>query len=218
MQKIEYLLPSEIEKKSFEIISCELEKMNIKIPKEEKAITLRTIHTSADFDFAKTMFYSKNSIQIAKNLIKNGADIVCDTNMAKAGINKKILEKFGGTVHCFMADEDVAQKAKNLKITRASVSMEKAINLNKPIIFAIGNAPTALLTLYEMFEKKIYKPEFIIGVPVGFVNVELAKNLILESEIPCIINRGRKGGSSIAAAICNALLYSLEKENQKNLR
>lgn len=217
MQKIECLLPSEIEKKSFEIISTELKKMNIKIPEEQKSITLRTIHTSADFDFAKTMYYSKNSIQIAKDLIKNGADIVCDTNMAKAGINKKILEKFGGTVHCFMADEDVAQKSKNLKITRASASMEKAIKLNKPIIFAIGNAPTALISLYEMFEKKIYKPEFIIAVPVGFVNVELAKNLILETEIPCIINRGRKGGSPIAATICNALLYMLEEESKNKI-
>lgn len=217
MQKIECLLPSEIEKKSFEIISTELKKMNIKIPEEQKSITLRTIHTSADFDFAKTMYYSKNSIQIAKDLIKNGADIVCDTNMAKAGINKKILEKFGGTVHCFMADEDVAQKSKNLKITRASASMEKASKLNKPIIFAIGNAPTALISLYEMFEKKIYKPEFIIAVPVGFVNVELAKNLILETEIPCIINRGRKGGSPIAATICNALLYMLEEESKNKI-
>lgn len=217
MQKIECLLPSEIEKKSFEIISTELKKMNIKIPEEQKSITLRTIHTSADFDFAKTMYYSKNSIQIAKDLIKNGADIVCDTNMAKAGINKKILEKFGGTVHCFMADEDVAQKSKNLKITRASASMEKAIKLNKPIIFAIGNAPTALISLYEMFEKKIYKPEFIIAVPVGFVNVELAKDLILETEIPCIINRGRKGGSPIAATICNALLYMLEEESKNKI-
>lgn len=217
MQKIECLLPSEIEKKSFEIISTELKKMNIKIPEEQKSITLRTIHTSADFDFAKTMYYSKNSIQIAKDLIKNGADIVCDTNMAKAGINKKILEKFGGTVHCFMADEDVAQKSKNLKITRASASMEKASKLNKPIIFAIGNAPTALISLYEMFEKKIYRPEFIIAVPVGFVNVELAKNLILETEIPCIINRGRKGGSSIAATICNALLYMLEEESKNKI-
>lgn len=217
MQKIECLLPSEIEKKSFEIISIELKKMKIKIPEEQKSITLRTIHTSADFDFAKTMYYSKNSIQIAKDLIKNGADIVCDTNMAKAGINKKILEKFGGTVHCFMADEDVAQKSKNLKITRASASMEKASKLNKPIIFAIGNAPTALISLYEMFEKKIYKPEFIIAVPVGFVNVELAKNLILETEIPCIINRGRKGGSPIAATICNALLYMLEEESKNKI-
>lgn len=217
MQKIECLLPSEIEKKSFEIISSELKKMNIEIPEEQKSITLRTIHTSADFDFVKTMYYSKNSIQIAKDLIKNGADIVCDTNMAKAGINKKILEKFGGTVHCFMADEDVGQKSKNLKITRASASMEKASKLNKPIIFAIGNAPTALISLYEMFEKKIYKPEFIIGVPVGFVNVELAKNLILETEIPCIINRGRKGGSPIAATICNALLYMLEEESKNKI-
>ena len=144
-----------------------------------------------------------------KELIKNGADIVTDTNMALAGINKKALAKFGGEAHCFMADEEVALLAKQRNVTRAAVSMEKAAKIEKPVVFAIGNAPTALIKLYEMMEKLDWKPAFIIGVPVGFVNVEAAKELILKTNIPYIINRGRKGGSNIAAAICNAVLYQL---------
>jgi precorrin-8X/cobalt-precorrin-8 methylmutase len=207
--KIEYILPNEIEKKSFEIITEELDRLGITVPEEEAPITKRVIHTSADFDYASTMRYSKNAIERAKELIKNGADIVTDTNMALSGINKKKLAAFGGQVHCFMADEDVAKEAKERQVTRATVSMERAAKLNKPVIFAIGNAPTALISLHEMMEKNIFTPEFVIGVPVGFVNVVAAKELFLNSQVPYIINEGRKGGSNIAAAICNALIYSL---------
>ena len=207
--KIEYLLPEEIEKRSFEIITEELLKRNISLPKEEELITKRVIHTSADFDYAETLCYSKGAVEILKELIKNGADIVTDTNMALAGINKKVLAKFGGRAHCFMADEEIALLAKQRNVTRAAVSMEKAAKIEKPVVFAIGNAPTALIKLYEMIEKLDWKPAFIIGVPVGFVNVEAAKELILKTNIPYIINRGRKGGSNIAAAICNAVLYQV---------
>ena len=207
--KIEYLPPEEIEKRSFEIITEELLKRNISLPKEEELITKRVIHTSADFDYAETLCYSKGAVEILKELIKNGADIVTDTNMALSGINKKVLAKFGGEAHCFMADEDTRLLAKQRNVTRAAVSMEKAAAIAKPIVFAIGNAPTALIKLYEMMEKLDWKPAFIIGVPVGFVNVEAAKELILKTNIPYIINRGRKGGSNIAAAICNAVLYQL---------
>ena len=207
--KIEYLPPEEIEKRSFEIITEELLMRNISIPKEEELITKRVIHTSADFDYAETLCYSKGAVEILKKLIKNGADIVTDTNMALAGINKKVLAKFGGEVHCFMAYEDTRLLAKQRNVTRAAVSMEKAAAIEKPVVFAIGNAPTALIKLYEMMEKLDWKPAFIIGVPVGFVNVEAAKELILKTNIPYIINRGRKGGSNIAAAICNAVLYQL---------
>lgn len=209
--KIEYLPPEEIEKKSFEIITEELIKRGIHLPEEEELITKRAIHTSADFDYAKTLFYSKGAVEILKELIKNGADIVTDTNMALAGINKKALAKFGGKAHCFMADEDIMLLAKQRNVTRAAVSMEKAAAIKKTVVFAIGNAPTALIKLYEMVEETDWKPAFIIGVPVGFVNVEAAKELILKTHIPCIINRGRKGGSNIAAAICNAVLYQCEK-------
>ncbi|MBP5325195.1 MAG: precorrin-8X methylmutase [Pseudobutyrivibrio sp.] len=209
--KIDFILPSEIEKRSFEIISEELDKMGISIPAEEEPITKRVIHTSADFDYASTMSYSKGAIARAKELIKNGAHIVTDTNMALSGINKKRLAEYGGQVHCFMADEDVAKEAKERQVTRATVSMERAAGLNVPVIFAIGNAPTALICLHEMMEAGRFTPEFVIGVPVGFVNVVAAKELFLNSDVPYIINKGRKGGSNIAAAIVNAILYNIDK-------
>ena len=207
--ELEYVLPGEIEKRSFEIITKELEAMGKAIPDEEAPVTKRVIHTSADFDYADTLTYSENAIKIARDMIKKGAHIVTDTNMAMAGINKKRLATYGGEVHCFMADESVAKEAKERGVTRATVSMERATELNVPIIFAVGNAPTALISLYEMMEKGIYRPEFVIGVPVGFVNVVAAKELFLHSDVPYIINRGRKGGSNIAAAIVNALVYGL---------
>lgn len=213
MENIEYVRPQDIEKRSFAIISKELEEKGIVLPKEQELVTKRAIHTSADFDYAKTMTYSAHAVGIAKKLIQNGADIVTDTNMALAGVNKKELAKYGGEAHCFMAEEEVAKIAKGRGVTRAAVSMEKAAQIEKPVIFAIGNAPTALIELYEMIQSGKYRPAFIIGVPVGFVNVEVAKDLILKTDVPYIINRGRKGGSNIAAAICNALLYELRDEN-----
>ena len=183
--------------------------MQVTLPADQEMITKRVIHTSADFDYIQTLKYSKDAVAIAKRLISEGADIVTDTNMALSGINKKYLAKFGGQAHCFMADDEVALIAKEKKTTRAAVSMEFASRIDKPVIFAIGNAPTALIELYDMIEKGIYRPAFVIGVPVGFVNVEAAKELIMETGVPYIVNVGRKGGSNIAAAICNALIYSL---------
>ncbi len=209
MLNIEHVLPEDIEHRSFEIISEELQNRGITLPSETEMVTKRVIHTSADFEYAQTMTYSPNAVAIAKELIQNGADIVTDTNMALAGINKRTLARHGGEAHCFMADEDVARIAKERKVTRATVSMEKAAGIQKPVIFAVGNAPTALIQLYEMIQSGTFKPAFIIGVPVGFVNVEAAKELILQTDIPYIVNRGRKGGSNVAAAICNAILYEL---------
>ncbi len=211
MDKIEFVLPGDIEKRSFEIISEELKERNIVLPESQELVTKRVIHTSADFEYAKTMTYSKDAVAIAKQLILDGADIVTDTNMALAGINKKILASFGGEAHCFMADEDVAKIAKERQVTRATVSMEKAAQLKKPVIFAVGNAPTALMELHKMMSEGVYRPAFIIGVPVGFVNVVSAKELIIKTDVPYIINRGRKGGSNVAAAICNAILYQLRR-------
>ncbi len=199
----------EIEKRSFEIISQELAARNITLPPDQELITKRVIHTSADFEYVDTLKYSKDAVVKAKDLIAAGADIVTDTNMALSGINKKMLAKFGGQVHCFMADETVAKLAKERKTTRAAVSMEMASKIEKPVIFAVGNAPTALIQLYEMMQHGIFKPAFVIGVPVGFVNVEAAKELIMETDVPFIVNKGRKGGSNIAAAICNALIYTM---------
>ena len=212
LKKIEQLRPEEIEKRSFEIITEELKSRGVELPEEEALVTKRVIHTSADFDYVNTLTYSEHAVQTAKELILQGADIVTDTNMALAGINKKMLVRYGGEVHCYMADETVARLAKERGITRAAVSMEMAAKREKPVLFAIGNAPTALIRLYEMIQDQTYIPAFIIGVPVGFVNVEIAKELILKTDVPHIINRGRKGGSNVAAAICNAIIYELGRD------
>lgn len=209
MEQLELCKPGEIEGRSFAIIEQELKKRGIVLPKEQEAVTKRVIHTTADFEYTDTLVFSENAVETAKSLIRQGADIVTDTNMALAGINKKVLARFGGEVHCFMADEKVAELAGKRQVTRAAVSMEFAAELKKPLIFAIGNAPTALVKLYEMIEEGIFLPAFIIGVPVGFVNVEVAKELILQTRIPHIVNRGRKGGSNVAAAVCNAVLYEM---------
>ena len=210
---VEFVLPGEIEGRSFAIITKELEEQGIMIPREQEPVTKRVIHTSADFGYADTLTFSEDAVAVAKHLIRTGADIVTDTNMALSGVNKKVLEAYGGMAHCFMADEEVAGEAKERKVTRAVVSMEHAAKLDKPVIFAIGNAPTALIRLYELICDGIYRPAFIIGVPVGFVNVEVAKEMILHTDVPCIVNRGRKGGSNVAAAICNALLYEVRRED-----
>ncbi len=209
LKEIEKLLPQDIEKRSFEIIGEELEKLGVSLPKEEELITKRVIHTSADFDYVKTLKYSKDAVEKAHELLKAGAHIVTDTNMALAGINKRALARLGGEAHCFMADEEVAKLAKERGTTRAAISMEKAREIDKPVIFAIGNAPTALVQIYEMMQTSNWRPAFVIGVPVGFVNVEVSKELIMETDIPYIVNAGRKGGSNVAAAICNALMYEI---------
>lgn len=206
---IEHLLPEQIEQRSFEIIDGELKKRGIVLPKEQEMITKRVIHTTADFEYTDTLTFSEGAVGIARELLKKGADIVTDTNMALSGINKRSLAGLGGEVHCYMADETVAKLARERGTTRAAVSMEIAAKIQKPMIFAVGNAPTALIQIYEMMQGSDWRPAFVIGVPVGFVNVEAAKELILQTDVPFIINRGRKGGSNVAAAICNALIYEL---------
>ena len=208
---IEHLLPEQIEQRSFEIIDGELEKRGIVLPKEQEMITKRVIHTTADFEYTDTLTFSEGAVGIAREFLKKGADIVTDTNMALSGINKRSLAGLGGEVHCYMADETVAKLAKERGTTRAAVSMEMAARIQKPVIFAVGNAPTALIQIYEMMQGSDWRPAFVIGVPVGFVNVEAAKELILQTDVPFIINQGRKGGSNVAAAICNALIYELTR-------
>ncbi len=206
---IKKILPSEIEKESFRIIRSELLDMGKEIPAEVEPTVVRVIHTTADFEYADTMRFSDGAVEKIKKAIRAGAHIVTDTNMALSGISKKTLEKFGGAVHCFMADEDVAEMARERQVTRAYVSMEKAAELNDPIIFAVGNAPTALLRIRELYDEKGFRPEAVIAVPVGFVNVVEAKDLILDMDVPYIVNVGRKGGSTVAAAICNSILYNM---------
>ena len=204
---IENIKPMDIEKRSFEIITEILG--DRKLDPENELVIKRAIHTTADFDYADNLVFSEHAVQKGIEALKNGCDIVTDTQMAKSGINKTILGKLGGQVHCFMSDEDVAKEARERGITRAIVSMEHAAKLPKPCIFAIGNAPTALLALHELMNAGKVHPALVIGVPVGFVNVVESKELMIDSDIPHIVARGRKGGSNVAAAICNALLYRI---------
>ena len=207
--QFEQVLPAEIEKRSFEIIGEELKAMGKELPEELAPIIKRVIHATADFSFADTLVFSSDAKKKATDAIRAGACIVTDTNMAKAGINKTELAKYGGEVLCFMADEDVKEAAKKNGTTRAAESVKKAAKLGKPLIFAVGNAPTALAAIYELMQEGSLSPALVIGVPVGFVNVVQAKELILSSGVPCIVARGRRGGSPVAAAIVNALLYRM---------
>ena len=208
--ELENVKPMDIESRSFEMITEELGDKKL-IPGTE-LIVKRCIHTSADFEYADNLCFSEGVVQKAMDAIKEGAWIVTDTQMGKAGSNKKSLARYGGEVCCFMADEDVAEEARERGVTRAVVSMEKAAKLQKKLIFAIGNAPTALIRLYELIENGELTPELVIGAPVGFVNVVQSKELIMKAPVPYIVARGRKGGSNIAACICNALLYMINNE------
>lgn len=203
--KLTKMLPEEIEKKSFEIITKEL--CGRTFPPDLEPVIKRVIHTTADFDYADNLYFSENAVELAIGTLKQGATIITDTNMAKAGINKKALDELCCRAECFMAAPKVSLSAKENKTTRAASAMDHASNLEGNLIFAVGNAPTALIRLYELILEGKLSPKLIIGVPVGFVNVIESKELIIKTQIPCIVARGRKGGSNVAAAICNALLY-----------
>jgi precorrin-8X/cobalt-precorrin-8 methylmutase len=210
--KLEKVAPHEIESRSFEIIESELARP----PRPEFApIIKRVIHATADFDFADLLIFSNDALAAAFAAIRAGEAIVADTNMALAGINKKALGDFGLKAYCFMADGDVAEDAGRRGVTRAAAAADKAARLPGRPIFAIGNAPTAALRLLELMEEKRVAPSLIIGVPVGFVNAAQSKELVAASGAPHIVAAGRKGGSPVAAAIVNALLY-LAKVNYKN--
>ena len=212
---LEQVLPTEIEARSFEIITEELGSTPL-VPGTEP-IVKRCIHTSADFDYAHSLVFSDRVVERALAALRQGADIVTDTEMGRAEKKKKRLAKYGGEVLCYMADEDVALAAERNGTTRAAASMDKAAALDKKVIFAVGNAPTALVRIYELVREGVLKPEAVIAVSVGFVNVVRAKELILElKETPSIVAKGRKGGSNIAACICNALLYMLEERGQQD--
>lgn len=211
--KLEYVLPADIERRSFEIIESELK---TEIPENIKPVVIRAIHTTADFDYAENLYFSDNVIYTALKVLDMGAVIVTDTNMAKAGINKSALARHGCECMCFMADEDIAETAKRNGTTRAAASVDKAAKLGKPVIYAAGNAPTALVRLCDHISSGGFIPELVIGAPVGFVNVVQSKEMLIASGVPCIVARGRKGGSNVAAAICNALLYMLD--NKKGLK
>lgn len=207
---MKYGKPDEIEKRSMEIIGEELAERGIVPDPVTEPIVKRVIHATADFEFAATLYFTDNAVEKMRSAIRNGAVIVTDTQMARAGINRRRLAEFHGEVRCFMSDPDVAAEAKKRGVTRAYISMERAAALPEPLIFAIGNAPTALERLYTLVEEGRVHPDGIIAVPVGFVNVVEAKEEILKlRDIPIIAARGRKGGSTVAVAVCNALIYGI---------
>lgn len=205
--KIENIRPGDIEAESFRIIGELLG--DRKLDPRYEHIIKRCIHTSADFDYADSLYFSEGAEERIARGIREGAVIVTDTKMAQAGINKIRIGKYGGQVLCYIGDSDVAEEAKSRGLTRSYVSMEKASRLGRPVIFAIGNAPTALMAICDLAEVGQLDPVAVIGVPVGFVNVEASKERLIRSGIPCIVARGRKGGSNIAACIVNAIQYSL---------
>lgn len=204
---IQFVKPDEIEGRSMEIITSELGGRTW--PEPQFSIVKRCIHTSADFDYADNLVFSEGAAEIGVEAIRNGAHIVTDTKMAASGINKSRLSAYGGEVHCFISDEDVAQEARSRGCTRATVCMERGAEIAKDhdVIFAIGNAPTALIRLKELIDAGELRPALIVGAPVGFVNVVESKELIMDMDVPFIIPKGRKGGSNIAATICNAMIY-----------
>lgn len=201
----EILKPMDIEKRSFEIISSELGETDLN--EQELLVLKRVIHTTADFDYKKNLVFKNNPVEKGIEALKKGCVIVTDTNMALAGINKPSLKKGGNSAVCYISDEDVALAAKEKGVTRAQIAVEKAARLNEPVIFAIGNAPTALIKIDELINKGELNPVLIIACPVGFVNVVESKELILKHNIPSITAVGRKGGSNVAASIINAMLY-----------
>lgn len=215
------LAPMQIEQKSFEIIGKELKELypNLHLSSEQEMILKRVIHTSADFSFADNIHFPVEVCQAAVSAIKSGARIITDTNMAKSGINKKAAAKFGIEIDCFVADEDLAEKSKSTGLTRSALAVKKAAKLygneDRQLIFVVGNAPTALLALDEAISSGVIKPALIVAAPVGFVNVVESKEIILRSGIPCIATMGRRGGSNIAAAIINAIMYMAGGRNEK---
>lgn len=215
LQDIRLVRPEMIERESMRIIEGEMDKERVDFYSEkELKVVKRCIHTSADFDYQYNTVFTKNAAERGMEAIGNKALIITDTTMAAAGINKTKLKEYGTELKCFIADEDVKKAAKERGITRSAICMEKAADIIKeskrPGIIVVGNAPTALIRLYELIKAKKIHPALIIGVPVGFVNVVESKELILQSGVPYIVARGRKGGSNIAACIVNALLYQME--------
>ena len=204
-------LPADIERTSMRIITEELARRGLTILPENAAVVKRVIHTTADFDYAQNLQFTPGAVAAGAEAMHAGATIITDTNMALAGITKPGLAKLGGQALCFMADPAVAAAAKQAGTTRAVAAMHKAAKDYPGAVLAVGNAPTALLAIAEEIENGL-RPALVIGVPVGFVNVvESKRHLFAVCEkyhVPAIVAMGRKGGSNVAADICNALVYS----------
>lgn len=199
--------PEEIEQASMKTIT---EEMGAWTGAEENLpVVKRVIHTTADFDFKETMLFSAEAVTKARKALASGAAVVTDTQMAAAGINKAAAAKYNVRVICRMSDPEIREEALRRGVTRAVVSMEAAVRETPEAIFAIGNAPTALIRLCELIKEEKAKPALVIGVPVGFVNVVESKELLARTDVPFIAAMGRKGGSTVASAIVNALLYGI---------
>lgn len=207
---IENVRPEDIERRSMEMIESEWGDVS-HLSESEKLVVKRVIHATADFDYLENMRFSKRACEDALENIRRGAVLVTDTRMALSGIHKPAADAMGLELHCFMSDEDVAEAAKKEGSTRAAAAVKKAVGLygDRNLIFVMGNAPTALIQLAEYIKGGSVRPALVIGVPVGFVNVVQSKELIMECGVPYIVAAGRKGGSTVAAAICNALLYQV---------
>ena len=209
--ELKHHLPADIERTSMFIIESELKERGIVLPPETQAVVKRVIHTTADFEYADTLRFTTEAVARGVQALRRGVPIVTDTNMAKAGISKPSLTKLGTQVHCFMAEEAVAEQARQNGTTRAVAAMRHAAKTMPGALLAVGNAPTALLEIADLIEKGL-RPALVVGVPVGFVNVVESKQRLMQvcetAGVPAIAAMGRKGGSNVAAAICNALLYT----------
>lgn len=218
---MEHIRPADIERRSMEIITSELNARGITLPEENAPIIKRVIHTTADFDYVEHLVFTPGAVQKGMAALQNGNPIVTDTNMALSGVSKPGLKKLGGTAVCFMADPEVAAEAKRRGTTRAVISAEKAAREFPRCIYAVGNAPTALFEIVRQMDQG-FRPALVIGVPVGFVNVVEAKETLLSAcrtrGIPAIVAMGRKGGSTVAAAILNALIYQAAEMQQPEQR
>lgn len=198
--------PKEIEAKSMRLIEQEIGKLDCS-PAEKKTIK-RVIHASAEPELASKVKFSQNAVEIISDLIREGADIITDVSMLKAGINERKLAEYGGELKCFISDPEVRAEAEKTSLTRSIMAMRKAVELPGKKIFAIGNAPTALFELLSL-EQSGKKIDFIVGTPVGFVGAAESKDELIKSKIPHISLEGRRGGSAIAASIVNSILYNL---------
>lgn len=200
--------PEEIERASMAIIGREMG--DWAGPAENLPVLKRVIHTTADFDFVRNLLFSPNAVRLGREALRRGVTVVTDTAMAAAGIGKPAAARWGVSVVCRMADPDVRDEALRRGVTRAVVSMERAVAETPDAIFAIGNAPTALIRLCELVREGAARPSLVVGVPVGFVNVVESKEMLAATDVPYIVAMGRKGGSPVASAVVNALLYGME--------
>lgn len=198
------MTPAQIEKRSFEIIDAEAGQHGFQ--PDQWAVVRRMIHTSADFEYLTSIRIHPRAVASGVEAIRRGRRVFCDTNMLRTGIRTRDLETFGATAHCLMADPVIARQAELDGATRARVAVEAAVDDMAGGIYAVGNAPTALLRLIELIEQGRARPALVIGLPVGFVNAAESKAALLQINLPYITNLGRKGGSNVAAGVVNALI------------